>query len=65
MMHGYLRWAMRHPARFKLTFGSWSAGSDELAGAATTARSALVTAVEAAQANRDLPGGRGEGLGIA
>jgi AcrR family transcriptional regulator len=57
MMHGYVRWAMRNPARFKLTFGSWSNDSDELAEAATTARSALVAAVTEAQASRDLPAG--------
>ena len=57
MMHAYVEWAMRHPARFKLTFGSWSAGSDELAEAATAARSAMVAAVRAAQATRDLPAG--------
>jgi AcrR family transcriptional regulator len=57
MMHGYVRWAMRHPARFKLTFGSWSKGSDDLADAATAARSALVETVEAAQAANELPEG--------
>src|SRR5205085_733324 len=53
----YVRWAMRHPARFKLTFGSWSKGSDELADSATAARSALVAAVERAQASKALPKG--------
>jgi AcrR family transcriptional regulator len=57
MMHGYVRWAMRHPARFKLTFGSWSKGSADLADAATAARSALVETVEGAQANDELPEG--------
>lgn len=57
MMHGYVRWAMRYPARFKLTFGSWSTDSAELAEAATAARSALVEAVEAAQAAKAFPGG--------
>jgi AcrR family transcriptional regulator len=57
MMHGYVRWATRHPARFKLTFGAWSTDSDELANAATDARSALVTTVAAAQAANQLPVG--------
>src|ERR1700737_2024953 len=34
MMHGYVRWATQHPARFKLTFGAWSTDSDALASAA-------------------------------
>jgi AcrR family transcriptional regulator len=57
MMHGYVRWATRHPARFKLTFGAWSTDSDELANAATDARSALVTTVAAAQEAKELPAG--------
>lgn len=57
MMHSYVRWAMRYPARFKLTFGSWSTDSAELAGAATAARSTLVEAVGAAQAAEALPEG--------
>jgi len=57
MMHGYVGWAMRHPARFKLTFGAWSAGSDELADAAGSARAALVAAVRDAQASREVAGG--------
>ena len=24
LMHAYVRWALRYPARFKLTFGTWS-----------------------------------------
>lgn len=57
MMHGYVAWAMGHPARFKLTFGSWTTDSGELAAAATSARSALVSAVAAAQASRAVPDG--------
>ncbi|MCU1448541.1 MAG: TetR family transcriptional regulator [Acidimicrobiales bacterium] len=57
MMHRYVRWALRYPARFKLTFGSWSTDSPELAEAATAARAALVEAVETAQAARALPDG--------
>jgi AcrR family transcriptional regulator len=62
MMHGYVDWALRHPARFKLTFGSWSVDSAELGTAAAAARSTLVTAVAAAQASKDLPGGDPERL---
>jgi hypothetical protein len=43
--------------RFKLTFGTWSTGSDELATAANRARSTLVTTVEAAQEANELPRG--------
>jgi AcrR family transcriptional regulator len=57
LMRGYVDWAMRYPARFKLTFGSWSGDSAELAAAATAARTELVAAVTAAQASRDLPAG--------
>jgi hypothetical protein len=57
MMHSYVRWAIRHPARFKLTFGSWSTDSAELAEAATAARAGLIEAVRAAQADGDLPPG--------
>jgi AcrR family transcriptional regulator len=49
LMHGYVRWARAYPARFKLTFGSWSHGSAELGDAATRARVALVDIVRAAQ----------------
>ena len=56
MMLAYVRWAMRYPARFKLTFGAWSIDSPELAEAATAARSEIVSAIAAAQAAGDLPG---------
>lgn len=55
MMHAYVRWAIRHPARFKLTFGSWSTDSRELAEAAAAARAGLVDAVRNAQDAGDLP----------
>lgn len=57
MMHAYAGWAMRHPARFKLTFGAWSAGSDELAQSASAARESLVAAVRAAQASGEVAEG--------
>jgi AcrR family transcriptional regulator len=62
MMHGYVRWALRYPARFKLTFGRWTTGSVELADAATRARSDLVRAVSAAQASGALGSGDPERL---
>lgn len=62
MMHRYVRWATRYPARFKLTFGPWSTDSAELAAAAATARAALVEAVERAQASKALPQGDPERL---
>jgi hypothetical protein len=33
VMHGYVAWALEFPQRFKLVYGSWSKGSDELAAA--------------------------------
>ena len=57
MMHTYVRWAIRHPARFKLTFGSWSTDSAELAQAADAARAGLVESVRTAQDGGDLPPG--------
>jgi AcrR family transcriptional regulator len=55
MMHSYIRWATRHPARFKLTFGPWADGPAELADAAAAARATLATAVQAAQQAGTLP----------
>jgi AcrR family transcriptional regulator len=55
MMHAYVRWAVGHPARFKLTFGPWSTDSPELAEAAGAARAGLVDAVRSAQQDGDLP----------
>jgi AcrR family transcriptional regulator len=61
-MHDYVGWALRYPARFRLVFGPWTTGSDELADAATTARSGLVLAVARAQEAGDLPSGDPERL---
>jgi AcrR family transcriptional regulator len=63
MMHNYVKWAARYPHRFKLTFGSWSIESSELDAAATTARRALVDAVERAQRTHALPPGDPERVG--
>jgi AcrR family transcriptional regulator len=49
ILHSYIRWATRYPARFKLTFGAWPDGPDELADAAGGARAALVAVVRDAQ----------------
>jgi AcrR family transcriptional regulator len=61
-MHAYVRWALRYPARFRLTFGPWTTGSEELAEAATAARAGLVVSVARAQAEGDLPPGDPERL---
>ncbi len=61
-MHAYVRWALRYPARFRLTFGAWTTGSPELAEAATTARAGLVVTVARAQADGVLPAGDPERL---
>ena len=56
----YIRWAMRYPARFKLTFGAWKHNSAELGDAASNARALLIGIVEKAQAARELPAGNPE-----
>ena len=53
----YVEWALRHPARFKLTFGSWTTESPELKEAALGARSRLIAIVERAQAHGSIPPG--------
>jgi AcrR family transcriptional regulator len=57
MAREYLRWAARHPARFKLAFGSWSRHDAELGDAAAEARTRYVSAVAAAQAAGAFPAG--------
>jgi AcrR family transcriptional regulator len=57
IMHAYVARALQHPARFKLTFGRWTKGSDELHAAAVNARRALLDTVERAQAAGELPPG--------
>jgi AcrR family transcriptional regulator len=56
-MLGYVRWAQRHPARFKLTFGAWSGESAELGDSAHLARQRLVEAVVEEQRAGRLPKG--------
>jgi AcrR family transcriptional regulator len=56
-MHGYVAWALANPVRFKLVYGSWSTGSDELAAAAKASRGLLIGAVAAAQEAGALPAG--------
>jgi AcrR family transcriptional regulator len=63
MIHGYVRWARSHPARFKLTFGAWSQGTDELAQAASAARQRLVQAVAAAMQAKQIARGDPERVG--
>jgi AcrR family transcriptional regulator len=62
LMTGYVRWAMRHPERFKLTFGRWTKDNAELKSEAMRARGLLIEAVVAAQAVGDLPSGEPERL---
>lgn len=62
MMCGYVRWAVAHPERFRLTFGRWNEGTEELANAASIATGNLVALVEMAQASGDLPHGDSERL---
>src|ERR1700721_929761 len=49
VLRGFFGWALEFPQRFKLVYGSWSKGSDELAAAAGSARALLVDIVAAAQ----------------
>jgi AcrR family transcriptional regulator len=62
VLHGYAEWALAHPERFRLVFGSWSTGSAELAAAAETARAALITLVASGQLAGRLPPGDPERL---
>jgi AcrR family transcriptional regulator len=62
VLHGYAGWALAHPARFRLVFGAWSTGSQELASAADTARAALIALVGEQQRAGRLPDGDPERL---
>jgi AcrR family transcriptional regulator len=53
----YVAWALEHPARFRLVFGSWSIESDELGRAADAAQSVLTAVVAEAQRAGVLPAG--------
>lgn len=56
-MHGDVSWALEFPVRFKLVYGPWSKGSDELAAAAHSTMALLVGAVAEAQRAGRLPAG--------
>lgn len=45
----HIAWAIRHPRRFRLVFGSWSRHDDDLHLAASAARLTLLDAVATAQ----------------
>jgi AcrR family transcriptional regulator len=62
VLHRYIGWALAHPARFRLVFGAWSVGSEELAAAAETARAALIALVAEEQQAGRLPDGDPERL---
>ena len=62
LLHVYVGWALAHPARFRLVFGAWSTGSEELAAAAETARAALIALVAEQQRAGRLPDGDPERL---
>jgi AcrR family transcriptional regulator len=63
VLQGYVRWALRYPERFRLTFGRWEREDAELGDAAVEARRALTRAVAAAQARGELPRADPERLG--
>ena len=56
-MRLYVRWALRYPERFRLTFGRWTGHAEELGQAADAARSDWVRLVAAAQGEGRLPAG--------
>jgi AcrR family transcriptional regulator len=51
----YVRQGLRNPARFRLTFGAWDGGTEELTEAAARARARFIKAVAVAQAGGKLP----------
>ncbi|MEU6714023.1 TetR/AcrR family transcriptional regulator [Nonomuraea sp. NPDC046802] len=53
----YVAWAQEYPARFKLTFGTWSIDSEDLRLAAHEAQTMLVDIVAATQEAGALPPG--------
>ncbi len=58
----YVTWAMTYPARFKLVFGVWTTGSEELAIAANGSRTVLIEIVTVAQRAGLLPAGDSDRL---
>jgi AcrR family transcriptional regulator len=56
-LHRYAASAIEFPARFKLIFGRWQSGSDQLADAARAASTQLTEIVRAAQERSALPAG--------
>ena len=56
-LSAYVTWALAHPARFKLVFGTWNTGSADLGAAADTASAAFLRVVKAGQEAGDLPAG--------
>ncbi|MEU3270724.1 TetR/AcrR family transcriptional regulator [Saccharomonospora sp. NPDC006951] len=57
-LHTYITWALRHPARFKLVFGTWEgAGTAELGAAAVTTQQVFAELVASAQREGGLPHG--------
>jgi AcrR family transcriptional regulator len=57
MMRGYVRWALARPERFRLTYGRWESGTEELAESAGNANTQMIALVKAAQSQGDLAGG--------
>lgn len=60
LMRGYVRWARAYPQRFRLTFGTWTTDSPELAAAAARSRGELIAIAKAAQTGGELPSGNPE-----
>ena len=61
-MREYVTWAMTYPARFKLVFGVWTTGTEELAVAANASRTVLIDIVTIAQRAGLLPPGDSDRL---
>jgi hypothetical protein len=62
VLRRYVDWALAHPERFRLVFGPWTTGSEELAAAAETARATLIAIVTEQQRASRLPDGDPERL---
>lgn len=60
LLRGFVRWAVSHPARFRLVLGDWSRGEPEISASARAATDAFVSAVQSAQAAGALSAGAPE-----
>ncbi|MCY9782451.1 TetR/AcrR family transcriptional regulator [Nocardiopsis sp. EMB25] len=57
VLRSYTAWALDHPVRFRLVFGSWARPQEDLDRAADRARAALTAVVSQCQRDGVVPGG--------